>query len=279
MDYKTIWNEICFHVKKNLYSTESDFQTTVEFMLEKLGWSQYKGEIATQITIPVGSSNSVRPDIVIKHDGKIVLVLELKKANTELSARNSEQLFSYMRLLRLNYGVLLGETLQVFCEQLGSNSPVKICDILFSDNSDAGAECIEALSKHDFSFTRLNMFCEKCLSNPEKYLFKLKKITTTNTQSISGNKRNYVSRTIVIDGFDKNKRRPRVYFEEIPEGFTRTGEMRDTILFNGFEAKREIWKMEGSSEKYVIQGKNKFEIFIVIEECENGKLKMDHFYF
>jgi len=170
MDYVTIWNEICFHVKKNRDSTERDFQTTVEFIFEKLGWSQYKGEIVTQLNIPVGSAGNVRPDLVIKENDNIVLVIELIRAGADLSERNGEQLISYMRLLRLNYGILLGETLQIFSEiQQKSNMPIKICDISFKENSEVGIECIEVLSKNDFSFDRLNEFAKKCIEQPEMY--------------------------------------------------------------------------------------------------------------
>jgi len=170
MDFKTIWNEICFHVKKNRSSTERDFQTTVEFIFEKLGWSQYKGEIVTQLNIPVGSAGNVRPDLVIKEDNNIVLVVELKRAGAGLSERHAEQLVSYMRLLRLNYGILLGEKLQIYSEiQQKNNQPVKISDISFKEDSEIGAECIEVLSKNGFSYTRLDEFAEKCIEQPEKY--------------------------------------------------------------------------------------------------------------
>ena len=176
MDFTTIWNEICFHVKKNRGSSERDFQTTVEFIFEKLGWSQYKGEIVTQLNIPVGSSGNVRPDLVIKENDNIVLVIELKRAGADLSERHAEQLISYMRLLRLNYGILLGETLQLFSEiQQKSNMPIKICDISFKEDSNVGIECIEVLSKDDFSYIRFDEFAEKCIEHPKKYCEETKK--------------------------------------------------------------------------------------------------------
>jgi len=170
MDYNAIWNEICFHIRRNRNAVEQDFQMIVELLFEKLGWSLFKNEIDSQMTVNVGSSRMVRPDIVIKLDGNIVLVVELKRANVNISERNADQLVSYMRLLKLNYGVLLGETLQLYCELSNSkNSPVKVCDIHFKDNSEIGVECIEVLSKNDFSFERLADFCRNCLIDHNKY--------------------------------------------------------------------------------------------------------------
>ena len=170
MDYMAIWNEICFHVNKNRNASERDFQTTVEFLLVNLGWSQYRGEIVSQTTIPVGASNNVKPDIVIKDNGQVILVMELKKPSSVMSERNAEQLKSYMRLLRLSFGILFGETLQVYYElPEDSELPIKVNDIPFVDNSDEGAKFIQLLSKHDYSFQNLQKYCIDSLENAKKY--------------------------------------------------------------------------------------------------------------
>jgi len=170
MDYKEIWNEICYHVTKNRYVTEQDFHKVVELLFEKLGWSLSKGEIISEVEVNVGASRVARPDILIKKDGTTVLVVELKRVNTGLSERNEDQIKSYMRLMRLEYGVLLGETIQVYYEMPDNdNSPIKLCNINFSENSEVGMECIEVLSKNGFSFDRLNDFARKCLSDQRKY--------------------------------------------------------------------------------------------------------------
>jgi hypothetical protein len=115
MEYKDIWNDICFHISyKSKNASERDFQFIAESLFEKLGWLQHKGEIIAQKLIPVGSAGSVKPDIVIKNNGQTLFVVELKKPNITMSGRNVEQLYSYMRLLKLNFGILLGETLQVY---------------------------------------------------------------------------------------------------------------------------------------------------------------------
>ena len=284
MDYKTIWNEICFHIKKNRGSTERDFQTTVEFIFEKLGWSQYRGEIVTQLNIPVGSSGNVRPDIVIKESDNIVLVVELKRAGADLSERNAEQLISYMRLLRLDYGILLGETMQIYSEmQHNRNMPIKICDISFIEDSETGIECIEVLSKNKFSIEKLDSFSRKCIEQPDIYS-EIKKLKNSSLYSNNTGNMQYESRrkplpstTITIEGFE-DKYRPKRLLPEIPNEFTRTGEKRDTLYWNGFYAKDDIWKMENSSERFVIKGKHKFQIFIVIGEDEIGRLKLDRYY-
>jgi hypothetical protein len=177
MDYKAIWNEICFHVNKNRNASERDFQTTIEFLFEKLGWSQYNGEIELNKTLSIGSANSVKPDIVIKHNEQIILVVEMKKPNTKMSERNAEQLRSYMRLLRLNFGVLLGETLQLFYElPIDNTLPIQINDIPFDENSQEGTELIKLLCKNDFSHDTLQKYCEDKYKNIKKHEISQKEV-------------------------------------------------------------------------------------------------------
>ena len=168
MDYKSVWNEICFFMEKSRNASERDFQTTVEFLFEKLGWSQYKEEILSQNVIPVGSAQSVKPDIIIRNNGENVFVVELKKPNVELSGRNIDQLISYMRLLRLNFGILIGDNLQIYYELPNNDKPpLKITDIAFLKDLDVGAEFIEIFGKKGFSDERVKKYCEDKIKNIE----------------------------------------------------------------------------------------------------------------
>jgi hypothetical protein len=171
MEYKDIWNDICFHISdKSKNVSEHDFQIIAESLFEKLGWLQHKGEIITQKSIPVGSSNSVKPDIVIKNNGQTLFVVELKKPNITMSGRNVEQLFSYMRLLKLNSGILLGETLQVYYELPNDNKPpVQINDIGFNKDSEEGIHIIKLLSKDCFSDDEFGKYCVGKINNKEEY--------------------------------------------------------------------------------------------------------------
>ncbi|MCL2051198.1 MAG: type I restriction enzyme HsdR N-terminal domain-containing protein [Lachnospiraceae bacterium] len=165
MDYNSIWNEICFHINRNRDSSERDFQKAVEFLFEKLGWSAYKGEIVTGKIIPVGAAHSLKPDVIINADGKDIIVVELKKPSVALSDRNADQLMSYMRQLKIDFGILLGETMQFYCES--NKGIVKIKDIPFTMRSDEGAELIALLSKDGYLFDALNQYCADRLCDME----------------------------------------------------------------------------------------------------------------
>lgn len=104
VDYLELWKEICFQVKRHKYDAEKEFQIVAENIFEKLGWKQYLGEISKP-TIPVGASNAMIPDLVINKDNVNAYVVELKRVGVEISDRNIEQLKSYMRQLKLKFGL------------------------------------------------------------------------------------------------------------------------------------------------------------------------------
>ncbi len=157
------WNEICFLV--NRYRTpnasERDFQIEAENVFEKLGWSRYRGEIATQVMIPVGSSRNVYADIVLCDNNTNSVVVELKKPDAGISERNVDQLFSYMRLLKLDYGILIGDTIKFFYDDPENpEPPVQVVEIPFIANSADGVDFCRAISHDAFSKDRLDGFVQ-----------------------------------------------------------------------------------------------------------------------
>lgn len=157
-----LWNEICFLVKQHRKptSTERDFQIEAEHLFEKLGWSRFKGEIITQKVIPIGAAQSLRPDIIIAKDHKQIIVAELKKPNAEIVLRNGDQLVSYMLQLRLRFGLLLGDTLQVFYDIPEDNEkPVKVIEIPFTPDNEDGAELISILKKDSYNDESFAAWC------------------------------------------------------------------------------------------------------------------------
>jgi hypothetical protein len=96
-------------------------------------------------------------------------VVELKKPNMPMNEKNAEQLISYMRLLKINFGILIGETLQVYYELPNDNkSPAKIIDISFIRDLNEGIAFIKFLSKKEYTFEKFQKYCEDILADKEK---------------------------------------------------------------------------------------------------------------
>lgn len=167
MDARNTWNNICNRITKKYHnSSEKEFQDYAITIFDKLGWSELDGEIITQRTISIGSAGSLRPDIIISNGKNDLLVVELKKPNLQTSERNVSQIVSYMKQLKLNFGILLGESLQIFYDSPNDNKdPQKIHEICFDLNSEDGNEIIELLSKDDYSPENVDNYCKKIVAH------------------------------------------------------------------------------------------------------------------
>jgi hypothetical protein len=170
MEFNDIWNDLCFRINnKNKHTTERDFQTIAETFFEKLGWSQRKHEIITQKTISLGASNSGRPDIIIANNDEEIFVVELKKPNIEITQRNEEQLFSYMRQEKLDFGILFGEKLQLYYElPKVKKNPVKINEFPFEEDLIEGIEFLRLISKNEYSHEKLENYCKENIEKIEE---------------------------------------------------------------------------------------------------------------
>ena len=100
-------------------SVEGDYQREIENCLKFLGWKKTNGTMVSQYTLPIGNSNSIRPDIVLwrknEHDTQSpVLPIEIKRPSNIRNERQENQLMSYMRQLKLNVGLYIGEKIQLY---------------------------------------------------------------------------------------------------------------------------------------------------------------------
>lgn len=159
------WNELCYiahtHQRKN--SKEEIFQVEMENFFEKLGWARSKGEIVAQYPVQMGSSTK-KVDIAIKSAEKLQLIMELKRPNVSVE-KHREQLISYMRVLRLRFGVLIGDKFQLYYDdfdQEGTEAQ-KVFEADFLENNIQASELLSLLTKEQFEKEKLLSFSEKQL--------------------------------------------------------------------------------------------------------------------
>ena len=74
-------------------SVEGDYQREIENCLKFLGWKKTNGTMVSQYTLPIGNSNSIRPDIVLwrknEHDTQSpVLPIEIKRPSNIRNERH-----------------------------------------------------------------------------------------------------------------------------------------------------------------------------------------------
>ena len=160
------WNDLCFivstHQKKN--TKENILQLEIENFLEKLGWSRRQGEVVTQKHISVGSNQTLIPDITIESNNKVLFVVELKRPNESVE-KHKKQLISYMRQLKLHFGVLLGDKFQLYYDDTTEDGTEaqKVFEATFTENNPEAEELLSLLTKEQFGRDKLLIFAEKQL--------------------------------------------------------------------------------------------------------------------
>jgi hypothetical protein len=155
MDTKEVWNEICFilsdSVKKDI--AEKDFENQVVRAIEKLGWSEYAGEIKRQPELQIGRG-TVRPDIVLYDSNRrAVVALEVKRPLEDLSKEEpAGQLKSYMLQLKCEFGLLVGSSIRLFYDgkENPQQDPLLLSRIPFEKDLEKGRTLVSIFKKPDF---------------------------------------------------------------------------------------------------------------------------------
>ncbi len=90
-----LWEEICFDLHSSTSTMNEElYEQKIIMSLGKMGWKQFKGEIVLKQSIPVGSTNSIIPDIIVKaKDTNLSFVIEVKKPSIPRSNINPNQGF------------------------------------------------------------------------------------------------------------------------------------------------------------------------------------------
>ena len=143
-------------------STETKYQQEIENCLKFLGWRSSNKTMQSQVTIPIGNNNSIRPDIVLYKNGIPVLPIEIKRPNNTCNIKQESQLMSYMRQLRLNIGLYIGENIQLYYDNPNDlDNPTCVLRIEFREDDVNGSIFCEMLSYEKFDITSLEDFCKE----------------------------------------------------------------------------------------------------------------------
>jgi hypothetical protein len=160
------WNELCFILSESIPSNASEqvFELKVIQAFEKLGWSHFKREISVRENIQLGASNRIMPDIIIKSGDTNLFVIEVKNPSADLKNPSYQnQLSSYMRMLRLNLGILIGNEIKIFVDGslVGSNQSELLERISFKKDNPQGLNFINLFQKDTFSNENIENYIQK----------------------------------------------------------------------------------------------------------------------
>lgn len=164
-----IWNTICKDIleKRAKQATEKEYQELVYTHFRYLlGW--HCERVENQYQLRVGSTvNYVYPDIVFFKNENPLFVIEMKKPNHIQNKEEIVQLFSYMKLLPVQFGIYMGEHIELFYYEFGKE-PISILKIDFVENSNNGKNFIELFKQENFNAEQLTNFCIAQIAKQEK---------------------------------------------------------------------------------------------------------------
>ena len=164
------WNELCFILSESVSDNASEqlFELKVIQAFEKLGWSHFKKEISVRESIQVGSTNRITPDLIIKSNNTNLFVVEVKKPSVDLKNPDHQyQLSSYMRMLRLNFGILVGNEIKIFIDGslVGTNQFELLESISFTKDNPQGLNFINLFQKETFSNENIEKYIQDKIEN------------------------------------------------------------------------------------------------------------------
>ena len=155
------WNLIVKEFDGHKSAKEDIIQRLWESIFAEIfGYSRLNGEIDSHRKKRIGSIERVVPDIIIKKitNEKDLFIVELKKPLYSFEPKYKEQLLSYMKLFRIDIGILICDEIWLF--MFDENDTEISMNIPFSLDSENGCRFVELFSKGTFDDKPVKQFIE-----------------------------------------------------------------------------------------------------------------------
>ncbi|MCL1800611.1 MAG: type I restriction enzyme HsdR N-terminal domain-containing protein [Promicromonosporaceae bacterium] len=154
-----LWSNLCLNLQPILRSQvpEEIFQQLFEAQLKTLfGWTE--SEVTSKVPIRMGSTTKQADLVLTAPDARIVV--EMKRPGLPLGSRETGQLISYMRILGIKYGLLVGSRIKIYFDDDSTNDqPVEVADIPFISANDDGVALAKVLARSAFTDSAMKEFC------------------------------------------------------------------------------------------------------------------------
>ena len=162
MTYAEAWNKIVGYYEKYGTDLEEKIQTVWEDSVFSAILNYNTTEIDAQRAVQMGSTK--KADIVVRKDGKDVVVVELKRHTESVLGKGQDQLFSYLdRLKSAAIGILVCNKLYVydydFTKQDAENAENRL-EIPFERDNPDGAKFVELFSKENFNAQNIKEYIQ-----------------------------------------------------------------------------------------------------------------------
>lgn len=153
----TSWPKICDILKKyaNKENEKTYQKSIVDLLFEmNLGW--HKNQIAEQLSVQLGSTERLIPDIIVTKDRRNQFVIEVKQPSHIKAQKDIDQLISYMKQLEIPVGIYVGNELDVYYKNIGDGSePKLIMTLKFKEDDDKGDDFLRLFSEAEFTTEKI----------------------------------------------------------------------------------------------------------------------------
>jgi len=159
------WNRLVDIVSRIKNAEENVLQNKwIHIFAEIFGYSLIDNEIQSHRSIQIGSSIRIIPDIIIydSTNETDLFIVELKLGNSFLregSINAKNQLFSYLKQLNQNIGMIIGDKIYLFhydnSKDEKDQNPI---EIRFEKNTILGEKFVELFSKKNYDKNSIMQF-------------------------------------------------------------------------------------------------------------------------
>lgn len=167
MDFS--WNDIYqdFLNSKTRKCSEREFQNSIFSVFRY--YLRWQNCIVAEECIPIGATNTIRPDFVLYKDEMPQVVIESKEPNHIQTDRNKEQLFSYMRQKKVDFGIYIGEVIQLYYDEpTDSELPLLMFTLDYNKEDQYGSTFVNLFNFVDFDKNRLTDYCTNRIQEIKK---------------------------------------------------------------------------------------------------------------
>lgn len=164
-DWKDIYQD--FLNSKNRKCSEREFQNCIFSVFRY--YLRWQNCIVAEESIPIGSANTIRPDFVLYKDHMPQVVIESKEPNHIQTERNKEQLFSYMRQKKVDFGLYIGEVIQLYYDvPTDAELPLLMFTLEYDKGNQYGSTFVNLFNYVDFDKNQLADYCTKRIHEIQK---------------------------------------------------------------------------------------------------------------
>ena len=145
------WSNICKVMRYADCRNETAYQGFIKEMIleEKLGWNP--SQITEQLSLQLGSTERLVPDLVVSKDDRNSFIVEVKKLGHKKTHGDIEQLLSYMKQLETPVGIYWGDEVEVYYKTIGDGSaPVLLMCLNFNVLCEDGDIFISLFSENTY---------------------------------------------------------------------------------------------------------------------------------